>query len=40
MRISKLVLVVAIVLFGDFLISAEIGMALANNHNGNIVILK
>jgi hypothetical protein len=40
MSVSKLVLVVAMVLLGDFLISAEIGMALAHNHNGNIVILK
>ena len=40
MRISKIALIVAMVLLGDFLISAEIGMALANNHNGNVLTVK
>jgi hypothetical protein len=40
MRISKVVLIVAMVLFGDFLISAEIGMALAHNHNAAVLTLK
>ena len=43
MRISKLVLIVVMVLLGDFLVSAEIGSALAHHHNsvtnGHVFVL-